>query len=92
MIEKENERLSPLSLTRIPVGELRAIAQKLCISIQRGGACRNKCRHARRVEVDQFGYCSGVEVRVPDIQINVLRDKTETRQNLSSEHFDTAGK
>src|SRR5258707_1061336 len=46
MIEKDNERLSPLSLTRIMVGELRAITQKLCVSIQRGGACRNKCRHA----------------------------------------------
>jgi len=35
------KRLSPLSLTRIMVGELRAIAQKLGVSIQRGGACRN---------------------------------------------------
>jgi hypothetical protein len=29
---------------------------------------------------------------VPYIPINVLSDKTETRQNLSSEHFDTTGK
>ena len=86
------KRLSPLSLTRIMVGELRAIAQKLCVSIQRGGACSNKCRHARRVEVDQVGNYSGVEVRVPYIQIHVLSDETETRQNLSSEHFDATGK
>jgi hypothetical protein len=65
MIEKENERLSLLRLTRIMVGELRAIAQKLCVSIQRGGACRNKCRHARRVEVDHFGNYSRVEFVIP---------------------------
>jgi len=74
------------------VGELRAIAQRLCVSIQRGGACRNKRRHARRVEIDQFGYYTGVEVRVPYIPMDVRSDKTETRQNLSSEHFDTTGK
>jgi hypothetical protein len=33
-----------------------------------------KCRHARRVEVDQLAYYTGVEVRVPYIPINVLSD------------------
>ena len=68
MIEKENERLSPLSLTRIMVGEFRAIAQKLCVSIQGGAAGRNEHRHARRDELDQVGDYSGVEARVPNVQ------------------------
>jgi hypothetical protein len=33
-----------------------------------------KCRHARRVEVDQLAYYTGVEVRVPYIPINLLSD------------------
>ena len=92
MIGQGNERLSPSSFPRITFGKLHAIAQKLCVSIQGGGASGNERGRARGAEADESGNPSGIEVRVPYVQDNVLSHETETRQNLSSEHFDTTVK
>src|ERR1700680_5048256 len=79
------------SLTRVTLGELHAVVYKLCVSIEGGGACRNKRRHARRAQLNQFGNRSGVESRVRCVQRDVLPRKTGATQNLCPEYFNTAG-
>ena len=89
MIGQGHERLSPSSFPRITFGKLHAIAQELCVSIQGGGASGNERGHARGAEAHYLGKQSGIEVRVPYIQNNVLSHETETRQYLGSEHLGT---
>jgi hypothetical protein len=71
----------------MPFCQLYAIGEKLRVRIQGGGSRSDQRRQTHWISFDELSHFSSIKSGVPYVQVNVLREETQTRENFDSKQF-----